>query len=151
MEKETDKNITELLKVKQCNNLFEFIRLIDINLCNNEDDEFYRGILAKSVIELGKMYIEKDKNQHRILQTTEAAQNYLNSSTEANWDVFFDCSTNSYPFGPGDGCYAVSETGIENCKQGSGCISGAGCLSLNEFPHDLVWKKIKLRLTSELL
>jgi hypothetical protein len=43
--------------------------------------------------------------------TARAAGAYIKSPTEVHWTAFMEASTNSYPFGPGDGCLAVDELG----------------------------------------
>ena len=64
----------------------------------------------------------------RIEQTMTAARLFAVDPTEDNYDELFWAATDSYPFGPGDGCLAVPETSADNCERGSGCSSGSGSL-----------------------
>lgn len=61
-----------------------------------------------------------------VERTLSAASNYLKEPTEPNWSDFIKASTNSYPFGPGDGCYGIEAIGHGSCGPGSGCRSGIG-------------------------
>jgi hypothetical protein len=65
---------------------------------------------------------------HPVVKTIKAAEAYLLEPSEALFDHYFMAATASYPFGSGEGCYAVGELGYPGCEPGSGCISGAGSL-----------------------
>jgi hypothetical protein len=62
---------------------------------------------------------------HHVTATTRAAREYALHPTEENDNAFFEAATDSFPFGPGDGCLAVEELGGHETR-GAGCGSGAG-------------------------
>lgn len=57
-----------------------------------------------------------------------AAEAFAIDPTHATQTAFQVAATESYPFGPGDGCLSVPELGQAGCAPGSGCVSGAGTL-----------------------
>jgi hypothetical protein len=61
--------------------------------------------------------------------TLAAARAYVADPCEATHRAYFDAASASFPYGPGEGCYAVAETGIAGCEVGSGCRSGSGTLA----------------------
>ncbi|MEE3717350.1 hypothetical protein V2H45_11370 [Tumidithrix elongata RA019] len=110
--------------------LHEFIRWLDL-VCSEEPlDSLPRQILTRGVIAAGKELIEKRAylSNHPVAKTLQAAEAYCLAPTEATSDRYFRAATNSYPFGTGEGCYAVKELGYAGCEPGSGCTSGAGTL-----------------------
>ncbi len=89
-----------------------------------------RTILARAVVALGATLVDTQGASETIVATIKSAENYALNPTEQNWDLLFHCATQSYPFGPGDGCLSIPE--LENgatCQPGSGCISGSGTLA----------------------
>lgn len=108
--------------------LLEFISWID--------REWVRGfsavgmpqqILARAVIAVG-YELAKQEVPPTVRATLHAAEAYVLDPSEERYADYTKLATASYPFGSGDGCYAISEIGIEGCQPGSGCISGAGSL-----------------------
>lgn len=98
-------------------------------------------MLARAVVAVGYRLLE----QHglpTIAQTTEAAEQFAIEPTEAHLDHYQSAATQSFPFGSGDGCYALPETGYAGCEPGSGCRSGAGCLALSNLDARVVMEAI---------
>lgn len=56
-----------------------------------------------------------------------AARAFVGSPDETTSDAFHAAATAAFPFGPGDGCFAVAEL-WEHGTPGAGCASSAGCL-----------------------
>lgn len=127
-----------------CNNLYDFIREYDIEAVKDPDNIELKVLFAKIVVKLG-LTIQHSKSGLVQMQelTLLSAKEFLVKSTDENWEAFCQSSTNSYPFGPGDGCYCVEKTGFSECKQGSGCISGIGSLVFCELPQSIVWSIIR--------
>ena len=110
--------------------LFELIRWLDL-LCSEESlDSLPMQILTRSVIAAGKGLVKKRAypRNHPVVKTLQAAEAYSLLPTKVAFDRYFYAATNSYPFGTGEGCYAVKELGYAGCELGSGCKSGAGTL-----------------------
>jgi hypothetical protein len=64
-----------------------------------------------------------------VARTLERARAFVAEPTEARYDALISAATNSYPFGPGEGCFAIKELGYVGCEPGSGCLSGSGSLA----------------------
>lgn len=94
-------------------------------------------ILARAVVALGHVLNEK-LDYETITHTIQAAERFALEPTIDNFDIYQSAATNSYPFGPGDGCYSIAETGYSGCEPGSGCSSGSGCLYISEFDEIVV-------------
>ncbi len=111
--------------------LLNFISWLDRACIASEDvTSLPYQILARAVVAGGYLLINDQGEIETIVETIRAGENYALNSTEQNWDLFFECATRSYPFGPGDGCLSIRE--LENgatCRPGSGCISGSGSLA----------------------
>jgi len=80
--------------------------------------------------------------------TLRAAREFIAEPTEAQWDALLRAATDSYPFGPGDGCFAIAEIGYTRCEPGSGCRSGAGTLACiaHEVGYDAVADAVRVEL-----
>ncbi|MFN8445839.1 MAG: hypothetical protein U0175_33925 [Caldilineaceae bacterium] len=100
-----------------------------------------RQILARAVIAIGYRLIDK-LGLPTIKATTEAAEFFALEPTPESFDVYLRAATNSYPFGAGDGCYAIHEIGFAGCEPGSGCSSGSGCLYSSGLENDFVMQCI---------
>jgi hypothetical protein len=125
-------------------NIYEFIRLYDIEATKDLDNVELKILFTKLIVKLGHRMQQSEAGLgQRQEDTILAAENYIVKCTEENWDAFCQSSTNSFPFGPGDGCYCVEKTGIIGCKPGSGCISGIGTIAFTSLPEDEVWLIIK--------
>lgn len=77
-----------------------------------------------------------------IAQTIQGAEQFALAPTTGNFAAYQSAATNSYPFGPGNGCYALAATGYAGCELGSGCRSGSGCLYLVELGELVVMATI---------
>ncbi|NBD36857.1 MAG: hypothetical protein GVY30_12785 [Chloroflexi bacterium] len=91
-------------------------------------------ILARAIIAAGYGLMEK-RFLPTVQVTIEAAEAYVLAPTDEHFERYVIAATNSYPFGSGEGCYAIAELGYEGCALGSGCGSGAG--SLGSFAAEL--------------
>lgn len=126
-----------------CQNLYAFIKAFDIEMSKDPDNMQLRVLFANIVVHLeGLIQQSHDGLKQNQKNTILSAKEFLIKQTEQNWDLFCTNSTNSYPFGPGDGCYCVEETGVLACHSGSGCFSGIGCLAFLGLPEDEVWTLI---------
>ena len=88
---------------------------------------FVRALLARATSAVGPLmkglWPGADEN---IAATTRAAERYVAAPSHENDLAFFDAATQSFPFGPGDGCLDVDAIGGH--RPGGGCRSGAGFL-----------------------
>ncbi len=111
--------------------LLRFISYLDQECIASEDvASLPNQILARAVVAVGYELLDAQGAIETIVATIKAGENYALNPTEQNWDLLFHCATQSYPFGPGDGCLSIPE--LENgvsCQPGSGCMSGAGSLA----------------------
>lgn len=125
-------------------NIYEFIRLYDIEAAKDLDNVELKILFAKIIVKIGQKIQQSEAGLgQRQEDTVLAAEKYIVKCTEENWDAFCQSSTNSFPFGPGDGCYCVEKTGIFGCKPGSGCRSGIGTLAFSSLLEEEVWTIIK--------
>ena len=79
-------------------------------------------ILARSHVAMGYAL------SNTVESPIKEAEVFAMNPTEANSRAYVTASTNTYPSGPGDGCYAIPETGFPGCEPGSGCRTGSGFL-----------------------
>ncbi len=97
--------------------------------CNSDQSEIYGSfilqLITKSIIEVGKVFLEKRRELDNVRNTIEAAEHYLMNPTATNYDFYSSVATNSYPFGDGEGCHSLYS---DDCKPGTGCESGSGSL-----------------------
>ncbi|MGZ6086110.1 MAG: hypothetical protein ACXWUG_18270 [Polyangiales bacterium] len=70
-----------------------------------------------------------------IDRTMRAAHAFLERPCEETYGALQVAATDSYPFGPGDGCLAVPETGVDGCGCTSGVVdSGSICTPYRRHP-----------------
>lgn len=108
----------------------ELIRILD-TISNDESTPelilFTRLYLARATLAVShlakRLYSESTVN---IDATVIAAIQFIEKPTEHNDLLFFEAATNSYPFGPGDGCFCVDNASGHDT--GSGCLTGSGFL-----------------------
>jgi hypothetical protein len=125
--------------------LLELIRWLDIEIHNHPvvENNIYNQLLARSTVALGYELLTDSGPLPNVVITLRSAQEYALNPTQQNWDSFSFDATQSFPFGPGDGCYSVKELITErSCGVGTGCGSGSGCLDLSEIESDKVMKII---------
>jgi hypothetical protein len=85
-------------------------------------------VLARAACVLGPELAAKVSPRERIDATVVAARAYVDAPSEETHTAFFRAATQSYPFGPGDGCLAARELGGHGTP-GAGCASGSGFLA----------------------
>ena len=88
---------------------------------------FIRLYLARATIAVSPLakcaYPEANGN---VSSTAFAARQFIDEPTEDNDLRFFEAATNSYPFGPGDGCYSIDDDTDHDAADG--CKTGVGFL-----------------------
>jgi hypothetical protein len=111
--------------------LFDFISWLDKEcIKDSEVTSLPYQILARSVVALGNKIINEEGEIPTVRKTINSAEQFALEPTETNWDKLFEDASQSFPFGPGEGCYSIKELEIEGpCEAGTGCISGAGTLA----------------------
>lgn len=119
--------------------LLAWVRHLDWH-CGSDTDlwSIPRQLVAQSTLALGNLLLESIAQgtpmEERINTTMMALRSLVDASSEEKHSAYFRAATASYPFGAGEGCFAISELGVEQCGRGSGCRSGAGTLLC--FPVD---------------
>ncbi len=121
--------------------LLTLISWLDVACAEAPLTSLPRQILARAVVAVGYVLYEKF-GYETIAQTIQAAEGFALAPTLDNFAAYQNAATNSYPFGPGDGCYAIAATGYAGCEPGSGCRSGAGCLYLVELGEIVVMETV---------
>lgn len=136
--------------------LFDFISWLDKE-CEKAGYDLTSSpyqILARSTIALGYILPEEIRFEP-VRQTLKAGEAFALNPTEESWTEFSVSATNSYPFGPGDGCFSIVELedtgGNPSCKPGTGCWSGAGNLGCQAIDEAEVMKAIAGELTPWIL
>ena len=125
--------------------LLTLISWLDLEYTNDSLVSFPQQLLARAVVAVGYHLYAKD-NARTIALTIEAAERFALAPTAENFASYQTAATNSYPFGAGDGCYAIAETGYPGCAVGSGCRSGSGCLYLAGLDEIIVLAAIREEL-----
>ena len=130
--------------------LLDLIRWLDLECAGAAPESLPQQILTRAIVAAGFALAEK-KNfpaTAPVMRTINAAEQYCLEPTEPTFDCYFEAATASYPFGAGDGCYAIDELGYASCEPGSGCTSGAGSLyqMALDLSVDAVWQALTLEL-----
>ncbi|MCE7987549.1 MAG: hypothetical protein DYG89_40820 [Caldilinea sp. CFX5] len=125
--------------------MLALISWLDLEYTNGSRVSFAQQLLARAVVAVGYRLYEKD-NARTIALTIAAAERFALAPTAENFASYQAAATNSYPFGAGDGCYAIAETGYPGCEVGSGCRSGSGCLYLSGMDEIFVIEAIRKEL-----
>jgi hypothetical protein len=110
--------------------LVDWITALDHATVAEHDAQRYGSVagqaLARCVVAVGPDLLAAT-GASTVAATLEAAQAFVDGPTEAAWEDYVARATQSYPYGPGDGCLAI---GDRPCADpGSGCRSGAGTLA----------------------
>ncbi len=116
--------------------MLELISWLDLEITKPgtwEADSFPNQLLARCVIALGHFINPQLGNLASISKTIQAAETYVLNPQDLSYRQYQNAATNSYPFGPGDGCFHLAETGYNGCEPGTGCRSGSGCLLSHQF------------------
>ena len=103
--------------------IYELVRWLDLQMAA-EPEGLGREMLVWAFVAAGPLV----PSMATVDRTLEAAHSFVVEPTNTHYGALMEAATNSYPFGPGDGCYGVSNLGYAGCEPGSGCRSGAGCL-----------------------
>ena len=140
--------LEKILSPPSRESLLELIRWLDQVCAGPSVDSLQQQILARAIIAAGHKLLEK-RPLPNIRATIEAAEAYVLAPTEEHFDLYFTAATASYPFGSGEGCYAVADLGYPNCEPGSGCTSGAG--SLDSIAAELGDEVVMRALVEELV
>lgn len=122
--------LDQIRKFSSTGSLSDFISWLDISILEHSDTSLFLETLARSIVSLGYKFVEINKiaKDHPFIATIKAAEQYSLTPSEENWEGLFEASTNSYPFGPGEGCYDINSSKYTDCKPGTGCNSGAGSI-----------------------
>lgn len=141
----------ELLSVPPSKDaLLTLISWLDLACSQASSTSLPQQILARAMVAVGYQ-LYKTLGYKTLAQTIEAAEQFALEPTIGNFDQYQNAATNSYPFGAGDGCYAIPETGYHGCDRGSGCRSGSGALYLAEIDKIVTMEIIQNALLPWLL
>jgi hypothetical protein len=110
--------------------LLNWINWLDLESAMASPESVQVQILTRSVVATGYELVKKQNfpATHPVVKTIKAAEVYILEPSQDLFDNYFMAASDSYPFGSGEGCYAVDELGYPGCEPGSGCMSGAGSL-----------------------
>lgn len=108
--------------------LLELVRWLDVTMAGRDAPSLEHEILARGVAALGRELLARERAPH-VEATLRAATAFALEPTLDRYDALVAAATDTYPFGPGDGCFAIPALGVEGCAPGSGCRSGAGTLA----------------------
>ena len=110
--------------------LLDLLSWLDLECATASAETFQKQLLTRSIVAAGYELATKQAFPaiHPVRKTLEAAELYCLEPTEEHFDRYFEAASASYPFGSGEGCYAIADLGYSGCEPGSGCMSGAGSL-----------------------
>ena len=116
------------LEKLSADSLLPFVEWWDFLYLEHRDthESLFQEGIARMTLAMGDVVSFKPGTP--IERTLSAASQYLKESDQVNWSRFANAATQSYPFGPGDGCLGIEELGHDSCGPGSGCRSGIGFL-----------------------
>jgi hypothetical protein len=144
--------LEKLLVPPSKESLLRFISWIDLECAGAGLDEFPWQILTRSIIAAGHELVIKQHiaPSHPVMNTLRAAEAYCHTPQPDYFAQYFEAATASYPFGSGEGCYAIVECGYSGCQPGSGCPSGAGSLYsiADEVGIEEIWQAITTEIFS---
>jgi hypothetical protein len=122
--------IEKLLAPPSKESLLDFISWLDLECAGTGVETFPWQILTRSIVAAGHELVKKQQFApgHPVVATLRAAEAFCLTPGPDPFALYFKAATASYPFGSGEGCYAIKECGYEGCQPGSGCPSGAGSL-----------------------
>ncbi|MEM6793068.1 MAG: hypothetical protein AAF725_03755 [Acidobacteriota bacterium] len=138
IEKELRRRALEILEMEDAEEgLAELVRWLDLEIYGEgKREELAHQIFMLALIALGDLVLGVRHSQARpaIQRTIFAAEECFANPGGARLDGLFSEATKTYPFGPGEGCYAIPATGVEGCGPGSGCRTGVGTLACQGIP-----------------
>jgi len=109
--------------------LRSLVMAIDLAVAREPEHGLATQALARAVAAVGRPLLVRHPDgpqSLRITATLAAAEAYARDPGDQTELALYDCATDSYPFGPGEGHYGTTER--DGCEPGSGCRSGAGTL-----------------------
>jgi hypothetical protein len=130
--------------------LIQLISWLDLACAAEPVPALPHQLLARAVAAVGSVLHVQHPYQ-TIADTMRAAAQFALDPTPENHTRYQSAATGSYPFGPGDGCYSLAQTGYAGCELGSGCRSGSGCLYIHELGATVVLQAIAEQLLPWLL
>lgn len=123
-----------------------------LDIIHDEDkrsDGLPQQIITRCVIAMGFCVLDQISldivQSQNLKKTIEAGIEYVIYPNASNYDRYFHCATNSFPFGAGEGCHSIRENSAESadsCTVGSGCNSGSGCLIIYGIDNVVIYKAI---------
>ena len=131
--------------------LYELISWLD-TICTDDDPAGLEyQLLSRAMLAMGVelLCVLPFTAQPNVRATIDMLETYILEPCERTYDGYTAAATNSYPFGAGDGCFAVPALGFTGCERGSGCRSGAG--SLASLPPELEAGVVFGRIATELI
>lgn len=133
--------LEKLQAVPSKESLHALISWLDIKICSGSEtyDSLYEQILVRGCIALGYHILTDSGPLPTVVKTVRSAEEYALNPCERTWDSLFHDATQSFPYGPGDGCHSIENN---NCAIGNGCKSGSGCLDVGSVPHDIAMRVI---------
>src|SRR6185437_17163173 len=105
------------------------VTAIDLAVAREPEHGLAAQALARAVAAVGRPLLARHPDgpqTPRISATLAAAEAYARDPDDRTERALYQCATDSYPFGPGEGHYGTTER--DGCEPGSGCRSGAGTL-----------------------
>lgn len=105
------------------------VTTIDLAVAREPEHGLAAQALARAVAAVGRPLLARHPDgpqTPRISATLAAAEAYARDPGDRTELALYECATDSYPFGPGEGHYGTTER--DGCEPGSGCRSGAGTL-----------------------
>jgi hypothetical protein len=105
------------------------VTTIDLAVAREPEHGLAVQALARAVAAVGRPLLARHPDgpqSPRISATLAAAEAYARDPDDRTELALYECATDSYPFGPGEGHYGTTER--DGCEPGSGCRSGAGTL-----------------------
>jgi hypothetical protein len=105
------------------------VTAIDLVVAREPEHGLAVQALARAVAAVGRPLLARHPDgpqTARISATLAAAEAYARDPGDMTELALYECATDSYPFGPGEGHYGITEP--DGCEPGSGCRSGAGTL-----------------------
>ena len=105
------------------------VTAIDLAVAREPEHGLAAQALARAVAAVGRPLLAHrpgGPQTARLSATLAAAGAYARDPGDRTELALYECATDSYPFGPGEGHYGTTEPA--GCEPGSGCRSGAGTL-----------------------
>jgi hypothetical protein len=103
------------------------VGVLDLAIVTEPDDPVLEQLLARCVVAVGHP-LAGHTRAPTVAATLAAAEAFVRGPGAGTRAHYVACATRSYPYGPGDGCYAVRDRPCP-APPGNGCRSGAGTLA----------------------